>query len=272
LFSSLARWTAGDTANLPGNMLVTQEVKNGISTIQLHLDPDRDDRPNSSSQLSALPKVTTLRGKPGSKPTSDKTEMRWASADTLEVPIPLNGSETALSTVDIPGAQPITLAPVTLPYSPEFKPASAGTNANEGQTALDRLATATGGKERLELSGVWRDLPRQLRLIELAPYLLLLAIALLLVEVLERHTGLITARVFPLWPIWQTADRRWRRKAISQPTSASVKTPVAEITPSATSEQKEENGSENSGEQAAPAAIFGALKKARQKAEERTKR
>src|SRR5262245_51844703 len=190
-FTSLARWVAGDAGDLPGNMLLTQELKNGVVRIELHLDPERDEAPSESP--GEPPKVTTLRGAAGSKPSSEKAEMRWASADTLEIEIPLRGNETALSTVEVQGAGRVTLAPVALPYSPEFKPVS----GEEGQAALARLAQATGGKERVELSGVWKDLPRLPRLIDLSPWLLLLATALLLVEVLERHTGLISARLLP---------------------------------------------------------------------------
>ncbi|MFN0109021.1 MAG: VWA domain-containing protein [Blastocatellia bacterium] len=258
-FTSLARWTAGDTANLPGNMLVTQQVKNGISVIQLHLDPDRDE--SGQDAIAPRPKITTLRGVTGSKPTSEKSEMRWANADTLEVSIPLNGSETALSTVEVPGAQPLTLSPVTLPYSPEFKPVE----IDEGQTALARLADATGGKERLELSGIWKDLPRQPRLIELAPWLLLTAIGLLLIEVLERHTGLVTA-----WTLPALEKLRPKRKVKFTKTIIikSATEPVrADSTDSAT-----ETKAEPELKQPEPAAIFGALQQARQKAEERTKR
>lgn len=272
-FTSLARWTAGDTANLPGNMLATQQVKNGVSVIQLHLDPDRDGgtepRPVGSGSAgsvprpvgsdSSMPKVTTLRGVAGSKPTAEKSEMRWADADTMEVSIPLNGSETALSTVEVPGAQPLTLSPVTLPYSPEFKPVE----NDEGQTALAKLAQSTGGKERLELPGVWKDLPRQPRLIELAPYLLLTAILLLLIEVLERHTGLVTARALPLL---QKLKPKRKPKLAQVPASATIST---ETSPAASSTEETKPGDDKPPE---PASIFGALQQARQKAVERTKR
>ena len=264
-FTSLARWTAGDTTNLPGNMLVTQQVKNGISLIQLHLDPDRDtsteSEPRPAGSDSSLPKITTLRGVTGSKPTSEKAEMRWADADTLELSIPLNGSETALSTVEVPGAQPLTLSPVTLPYSPEFKPVE----ADEGQTALARLASATGGKERIELSGVWKDLPRQSRLIELAPWLLLTAIALLLIEVLERHTSLVTAQAFPiLQKLKPTRKPKHSQPVIPKPviTSANATPPNA----------VEEPNIEPTIKQPEPAEMFDALQQARQKAKERTQR
>ncbi|HKC87260.1 MAG TPA: VWA domain-containing protein, partial [Blastocatellia bacterium] len=112
-FTSLARWVAGDAGDLPGNMLLTQDVKNGVARIELHLDPERDE--SGATSPSELPKVTTLRGAAGSKPSSEKAEMRWASADTLEIEIPLRGNETALSTVEVPGAGRVTLAPVALP-------------------------------------------------------------------------------------------------------------------------------------------------------------
>ncbi|HMV82676.1 MAG TPA: VWA domain-containing protein [Blastocatellia bacterium] len=253
-FTSLARWTAGDTANLPGNMLLTQEVKNGVSRIQLHLDPERDE----NGQDVRAPKVNTLRGVPGSKPASEKAELRWTDADTMEVSIPLNGSETALSTVEIPGASPVTLAPVTLPYSPEFKPADSA----EGQAALGRLALATGGKERLELAGVWKDLPRQQRLIELAPWLLLTAILLLLLEVLERHSGLLTAGVFPkLQAKLQRKPKSESVPIVTQPVSKPAKAPATSQVESLEPAQSTE-----------PAAIFIALQQARQKAKERNDR
>ncbi|MBS1792022.1 MAG: VWA domain-containing protein [Acidobacteria bacterium] len=265
-FTSLARWTAGDTANLPGNMLITQEVKNGASTIQLHLDPDRDEAGQVAQQSAiltngSLPKVTTLRGIAGSKPTSEKAEMHWADADTLELNIPLNGSETTLSTVEIPGVSPVTLSPVALPYSPEFKPV----DAEEGQSALARLASATGGKERLELSGLWKDLPRQPRLVELAPYLLFVAIALVLLEVLERHTGLVTAQAFPILKRLQSKQRPNLSKPIPvKPATASANATETNAVETAKPELESE--------QPKPAEIFDALHQARQKAKERTRR
>lgn len=261
-FTSLARWTAGDAGGLPGNIVVTQEVKNGIGRIELHLDPERGVEGSASSSLSELPQVTTLRGAAGSKPASEKTEMRWASADTLELEIPLRGNETALSTVEVSGAGRATLAPMTLLYSPEFKPAS----GEEGQTALARLAQATGGKERVELSGVWKDLPRRPRLIELAPWMLMLATALLLIEVLERHTGLISARLLPELERGAKRIREARAVKLKRPRADKA----AEIVAPATLKIEDSQQSVPEVEKAEPAAILDALKQARQKASERT--
>jgi hypothetical protein len=250
-------------------MLITQEVKNGISRIRLHLDPERDEQ---SLSRSGLPKVTTLRGVAGQKPVTEKGEMHWTSADTLEIEIPLRGNETALSVLEAPTLPRVTLAPVTLPYSPEFAPVS----GEEGIAALARLAQATGGKQRIELSGVWKDLPRQPRLIEMAPWLLMLAIFSLLVEVLERHTGLISTRLIPTLRAERIAvpDRlRWLRKTTVARTSEA--TPVEhhdqqaipnEIEPPAPAATPEANS------EASPTVIMEALRQARRQARERTKR
>ncbi|MGH9837201.1 MAG: VWA domain-containing protein [Blastocatellia bacterium] len=265
-FSSLARWTAGGRANLPGNMLLTQEVKNGISRVQLHLDPERDEQ---SASLNELPKVTTLRGAAGQKPSSEKGEMRWASADTLEFELPLQGNETALSTVEVPGAGRVTLAPVALPYSPEFKPANSPGGGEEGVASLARLAQATAGAERIELSGVWKDLPRRPRLIELAPWLLMLATLLLLIEVLERHTGLVSVQLLPVMRRDREPTLEVRAMRPRTETTTKASRPVS---PQADDEPQPPTPTEPAEPAAPPTAIMDALRQARRQAKERTKR
>ena len=183
--TSLVRWTAGDSGALPGGMLLTQKVKNGINVVELHLDPDRE-----GEVFRELPTVTVLRGVVGETPTVDKTELSWTTADTLSVDIPIHGAETVLTTVEVPGGGNISLPPVCLPYSPEFKPA----NTESGLATMERLAKVTDGKQRINLGEIWDDLPRQPRLISLQPWLLILALILLLLEVLERRTGLLSVR------------------------------------------------------------------------------
>ena len=183
--ASLVRWTAGDSGDLPGGMLLTQKVKNGINVVELHLDPERE-----GEVFRELPTVTVLRGVVGETPTVDKTELSWTAADTLSVDIPIHGAETVLTTVEVPGGGNISLPPVCLPYSPEFKPA----NTESGLATMERLAKVTDGKQRINLGEIWDDLPRQPRLISLQPWLLILALILLLLEVLERRTGLLSVR------------------------------------------------------------------------------
>ena len=183
--TSLVRWTAGDSVNLPDGMLLTQKVKDGINVVQLHLNPERE-----GEVFRQLPTVKVLRGVVGETPSVDETKLAWTSADTLAVDIPIHGSETVLTTVEIPGGGNISMPPVCLPYSPEFKPA----HTESGLRTMERLAKATDGKQRINLGEIWDDLPRQPRLILLQPWLLIGALLLLLLETLERRTGLLSMR------------------------------------------------------------------------------
>lgn len=185
LYTSLSRWTAGERGSLGDGLALTQELRNGVNRIQLHLDPDRKSEP-----FAGVPQVTTLRSRPGEAPRTESVPLNWIGPDTLALEIPLEGEETSLSTVMIPGQKPQPLAPVCLPYSPEFLPET--NSSDRGQVTLERLARTTGGVERIELSGIWKDLPRRARLISMTPWLLLAAVVCLLLEVLERRTGLVT--------------------------------------------------------------------------------
>ncbi|MCC7192215.1 MAG: VWA domain-containing protein [Phycisphaeraceae bacterium] len=182
--TSLARWTGGAQGNLPEHMLLTQDVEGGICRLELHLDPQRKTDP-----ISSLPVVTTLRGHPGSKPATERVMMRWTSADSLTAQIPLYGDETVLSTVNVEGAGLVSMAPVCLPYSPEYRP----TDNRRGLVTLRSLARSTGGQEIINVADVWRDLPRQPRLIFLTPWLAIAAVICLLLEVLERRTGVLSS-------------------------------------------------------------------------------
>jgi hypothetical protein len=249
LLTSLARWTAGDFNTLAGNLLVTQEVKNGIVVVQLHLDPEREHDPFSDA-----PGATTLRGVLGSAPEVERQQLKWTSADTLEVEVPLRASETVLSTIEVAGAGRITLPPACLPYSPEFKPAE----PDQGLLALERLAQATGGQERVSLSGIWKDLPDRPRLIELSPWLAVMAVVVFLLEVLERRTGLLTL-TRPLLRV----ERKFAVRAVPE-----RKEPL--VAPSVQVSQTTEDQMKVPDE-ADKAAMVDALRLARSKAAKRTK-
>jgi Mg-chelatase subunit ChlD len=185
-FSTLARWTAGRPGELPSGELLTEQVRDGNCLVQLHLDPDRTGDP-----FPAVPHVRMLHGLPGVPPEKQSLPLQWKSADLLEVSLPISGRETVLNTVEIPGLKPVTLPPVCLPYSPEFAPDQPG----RGVAALARLASVSGGKERIEIPQTWAELPVKRRYVELAPWLLVLAVILFLGEILERRTGWLS-RVF----------------------------------------------------------------------------
>lgn len=182
--ASLVRWVAGAAAQLGGDMLVRQRIENGAARIELHLDPERGANP-----ITRVPRVVSLSARPGAAAKSAVAEMRWATPDLLTTEVPLDGSATSLSTVDIEGAGRVTLPPVCAPYSPEHAPVDEAV----GRASMERLARATGGRERIAVADVWRDLPRRKRDVPLRSWMIGAAMLLLLVEVFERRMAWISS-------------------------------------------------------------------------------
>lgn len=271
-FTSLARWVGAQDQGLGADMLLTQEVSQGRSLIKLHLDSERERTP-----FNGTPHVTVLRGRPGQKPTVEKIPLQWTGADVLSAETNLSGGETLITSLDLEEAGQTTLPPVCLPYSPEFAPRREG----EGIEALERLARATGGKERIDLTSIWGDLPKTPRNISLGPWLLLTAIVLLLMDILQRRTGLLSLRGIrrqraesaPSGQIssksLRTEKKRFFRKRASQkpvsqpqstPKSPAPEIPKKEAAPSPVPPASEEG------------TVMDALTQARNRASRRTQR
>lgn len=187
--TSLARWTAGREDKLGDDMMLTQEINEGICKIKLHLDPDRKFTPFDS-----LPKISILQGTVGEKPDSKITTLKWDSADSLSIDIPVNSGQTVVSTVEVPNRGKVTLSPVCLPYSPEFKPR----NSLRGADTLRHLSRMTGGCERMNLSKIWDELPSKPQFFSFAKWLYLFAVIMVLIDVFQRRTGLLSLLKFPL--------------------------------------------------------------------------
>jgi hypothetical protein len=260
-YTSLARWVAGQSGTLAEGMALTQEVRNGTNRIQLHLDPERKAEP-----FAGVPQVRMLRAKPGESPRTETLPLTWAGPDTLVAEIPLEGEETALGTVAVPGQKPQALPPVCLPYSPEFAPAPLGASDDRGRLALERLAHSTGGVERVDLSGVWKDLPKRPRSFPLTTWLLLAAAVCLLLEVLERRTGLVVSTLRALRP--GALRFRLKRKATAA-APAAVPATTASETPAATSAVPATPATAEPAEVAPPAEVKGGLLNAMKKVRDR---
>ena len=272
-YATLARWVAGKRQPLPNDMLLTQEVRDGICLVQLHLDPERKTDP-----FSILPRVRMLHGLAGAAPAKQSLTLQWKNADLLEATIPIGGRETILNTVEIAGQQPVTLPPACLPYSPEFVPDQPG----RGAATLAQISTTTNGKERVEIPKIWDELPVKSRYVELAPWLLVAATVLLLIEVLERRTGWLS-RLFQRQAAGAQAGEEsdeatqpvavrkpafpWLVRKPSRPMTASATTktrPVTAASPATTS-AKPAPGKAASGDSA-----IDSLRKARERANRRT--
>jgi hypothetical protein len=261
-FTSLARWTVGKSQELGKDIVATEELRNGVCRVELHLDPAR-----ATTPFAKLPELTALAARPGEPAETRKAQMSWVSADKLLAEIPLVGSETTLATVSVPGVGQATLAPVCLPYSPEYAPQKPG----RGVTSLEHLAKATGGCQRLNLGQIWSDIPKRPRLISLAPYLLLTAVVVFLLEVVQRRTGIFSLRWRPLGLLrrrktTEPSPRRsiftFRGKSKEKAVAASVAKPPAP-TAAEPPPAKEETGAES---------MADAFTRAQQRARKRTGR
>ncbi len=186
-FTSLARFVAAKDAS---DFAVTQEVEDGVARVRVHLPPQR-------AAFGKKPVVHALQGVPGRDPVERVLDMQWEDADTLVASVPMRAGATTLCSVNLEDGtgkdQDITrlqLPPVRLPYPPEYALHTGGARA--GQELLTRLSQATGGVDRTDLGSIWQDIPRRQRLHDWTAWVLVGACVLLLLEVLERRTALVS--------------------------------------------------------------------------------
>jgi hypothetical protein len=265
-FTSLARWTVGSEHGFSNDIVTTQELRNGVCRIEMHLDPSRETTP-----FAHLPELTTLSARPGETASPKNTQMNWLSADTLIAEVPITGNETVLTTISVPELGQTTLAPMCLPYSPEYLPQKSG----RGAASLDQMAKATGGCERLNLGEIWKAIPRKPQWISLAPYLLLASVVVFLLEVLQRRTGLLSVR----WQSFSWAGRQVAEQVATRKTAVFRKNKTAKIQEIAISTPRQSTQGDASvprspsAESSLPqAGMFDALSQAQQRARNRTGR
>jgi hypothetical protein len=108
--------------------------------------------------------------------------MRWEDEDRVAAEYTLPGSGTWHPVVKL-GTRVLRAPPVTLPYAPEFEPG----NAQEGLEVLRGVAAVGGGLERLSMTGLFSEAPESEGRVALAPWLVALAVAVLLAEVVVRR-------------------------------------------------------------------------------------
>lgn len=181
--TSLARWTAGESEMLPDQMAARQEIRGGVCRISLYLDPER-----KTPMLRSKPYVSSLTGRDGSQAVATTIPFHWVNADKLEAEISIRSGFTLLNSIHIGENKPLILPAVAMPYSPEFAPVEPGA----GEKALRSMSRATGGAELLDPAQVWELMPRLPRMIPLTPWIFVLGVTVLLLEILERRTGLMS--------------------------------------------------------------------------------
>jgi len=267
-FTSLARWTAGAETQLPDNMLATQRVSRGRAIVQLHLDPERKRQPFTSP-----PSVGVLSGRPGQEPETRRVTMRWSTPDTLTAEVPIRGSETVLATVTA-GQAKASLSAVCRPYSPEFRPEPGGA----GLETLQKIAAVTGGTQRVDLAGIWSDLPEFPQQFPLARWLVLAAMVLFVLGILERRTALLSITASATGGKLASLAHRVRARAADAPSETSDPAPPSATRGEAKTPAPQQSASPRDTQEPhpppAPASdnVLDALTRARRQADRRTDR
>ncbi len=185
LLTSVSRWIESRDRSLPDSLMVRQRVDEGVLTVELLMDPEHPE-----AGLPAEPQVRLLVGRPGFKPDRMTGRLRYTATDALTAVFPLAGDQVATATIDLGQLGKVTMPPVRLLYSPEYRP-----RTGDGRDTLRTLADITGGVARTELASLWNDLPTVDRRVSVAHWLWLLAVVVILLEVVERRTGWVSASV-----------------------------------------------------------------------------
>lgn len=182
----LGRWLLG--GDPPSTVRASIERQGGQAVVRVELDPGRD-RGAADDVRAATATIVPPEGQ-GSAPPR-RLALAWVGEDTLEARFPVQNAGLYLGAVQVGTGTVLPLAPLSLPYSPEFEPRP---DPNEGQTALAEIARVTGGIERTAWDDVFdasRLRNRQVR--DLVIPLTLLLLVLHVAEIGGRRLLLFAA-------------------------------------------------------------------------------
>ncbi|HYR84036.1 MAG TPA: VWA domain-containing protein [Terriglobia bacterium] len=170
--AGLGRWLLGGEP--PNGVQAGIEREGGQGIVRVEMDPDRK-RGGADDIRAATAAIV-----PPGESASQKLSLAWIGEDTLEARFPIQKSGMYLGAVDIGQGKVLPLAPLSLPYSPEFEPRR---DPAEGQKLLTEIARVTGGVERTAWDDVWS--PSRLRDRQVRDLVVPLALMLLLLHVVE---------------------------------------------------------------------------------------
>jgi hypothetical protein len=208
----LGRWLLG--GDPPSTVQATVERQGGQGVVRVELDPGR--ARGGADDVRAATATVVSPGDPGDAP-SRKLTLAWVNEHTLEARFPLQNAGAYLGAVQLGSGTVLPLAPLSLPYSPEFEPR---VDPAEGQRTLREIAHLTGGRERT----TWDDAfdPSGLRDRQVRDLIIPLALALLVLHVTEvagRRLLLFAAATRWLRSV-RMPRLRWRTRPSPEPVSA----------------------------------------------------
>lgn len=220
---SLGRWLLGGEP--PSTVRANIDREGGQGVVRLELDPDRA-RGGAGDVRSATAAIVPP-GEHGG-PTRRLT-LSWAGDDVLEARFPLQNAGLYLGAVQLANGSVLPLAPLSLPYSPEFEPRP---DPEEGRKTLAEIARVTGGTEPTTWDGVFSasGLGRhQVR--DLVLPLTMLLLILHVVEIGGRRLLLFAAAREWMRTVRLPRVRlRWRRAKDASPAPAAAEAPSGPTT------------------------------------------
>ena len=171
----LGRWLLG--GDPPSGVQASIERQGGQGIVRVELDPGRVR--GGAGDVRAATATIVAPGVDAAVP-SRKLPLSWVGDHTLEGRFPLQREGTYLGAVQLGGGEVLPLAPLSLPYSPEFEPRP---DPEEGRKTLAEIARVSGGSERT----AWADAfsVRGLRHREVRDLVIPLTLLLLLLHVAE---------------------------------------------------------------------------------------
>jgi uncharacterized membrane protein len=176
----LGRWLLGGEP--PASVLASIERQGGEGIVRVELDPDR---PRGGSVDVRAATATIVPPADRGVETPQRVPLVWVGEHAMEARFAVQRAGTYLGAVQLANGSVLPLAPLSLPYSPEFEPRQ---NPKAGQETLREVARVSGGTERTD----WDDVfdasglrNRQVR--ELVIPLTLTLLILHLVEVAGRR-------------------------------------------------------------------------------------
>ena len=227
-----ARWLLG--GNDPNDAFVALRRDGQDAVVTVELDPERGGDRTRPPELIIVP--------PGAEREATITpDFTWTGPNTLEARFRMDRTGSYRTLVST-GERKFTRGPaVTLPYSPEFVPRIGLPTGNE---LMAEVAELSGGKARTDVLEVLRDPPRSARTVPLLPWLMILGIALVLLEIAGRRLSLwerLSEAVTPAVPpdpagvpaprkSWLPEWRLWRpeRKPARSDTVATAAAPTGQ--------------------------------------------
>ena len=228
----LGRWLLGGEP--PAGAQATLERQGGEGIVRVELDPGRP-RGGAADVRTASATIVAPGDQAGAP--SRRLDLAWVGEDSLEARFPVQQSGMYLGAVRLGTGAVLPLAPLSLPYSPEFEPRI---DAKEGQRMLGQVARLTGGIERT----VWDDVfdVSPLRSRQIRDLVIPLALMVLLLHVGEiagrrlllfaaAHGWLRTVRV-PRWS-WARSPRPVAARAAASTVAASADRPPSAPAPAA---------------------------------------